>query len=193
MRFSFRAEIPLALLERASCLLELFLLIKDYYNGDETAALSRLVYTLNLMGHKRFGRKAVREMRKYNLSEPPEHDPSGDPRKAQLYQCLAEIGRRLTDHEEYQIRRFCARALGLNLRAQSLISMVALMALLVQEQKITEENQIDLAYALTTIGADRCIDCVIAYRKRNDLPTQAYKDLKNPGKMGHTCVCVLMC
>ncbi len=187
MKFSFRAEIPKPNLEKAHCLLELFYLIKDIYNGNETAALSRLVYTLNLMGHQRFGSKSVRKLEEYGLSKPPEHKPIWDTRGAQLFQCLAKIARHLSDDEEYRIRRYWARTLGTNIKSLSMGTIIAVLSQFVEKRTITEEDQLELANGLNTVGAYKCIKYLIEYRKRNKLPVKEYQDKINPGTYTLDC------
>ncbi len=181
IKFSFRAEISKVELERADCLLELFYLIKNLYNGNETAALSRLVYTLNLVGHQRFGCKSVRKLEKYGFSKPPDHNPIWDTRGAQLFQCLAKIACHLSDDEEYRIRCYWARVLGINKESLSMETILAVLSMIVERRKITEEDQLELANGLNSIGAYKCIKYLIEYRKRNKLSVKEYQDKINPG------------
>ena len=181
IKFSFRAEISKVELERADCLLELFYLIKDIYNGNETAALSRLVYTLNLMGHQRFGYKSVRELEKYGFSKPPKHNPLWDTRGAQLFQCLAKIACRLSDDEEFRVRCYWARVLRINKDSPSMKTILAVLSMIVERRKITEENQLELANSLNGIAAYKCINYLIEYREKNNLSVEEYRDKINPG------------
>ena len=179
IKFSFRAEItPITELEKAASLHCLFILIKRFYHGDEDKALSRLIFSLNLVGHKRFGKKAVRKLQtEYNVGTPAEYDLKAEPRKVQLYQCLTEIACRLSDYREDRLRRYYAEKVfdGINRNSPALESILSLLKFLVQNNRITEEDQMELANALSIVGADQCVRFVIKYRKRNQgLSTDEY-------------------
>ena len=140
------------------------------YHGDESEALSRFIFSLDLVGHKKFGKKAVRNLcTEYKVSPPVAYDLKKEPRVVQLYQCLTEVACRLSDYREERLRRYYAEKVfnGINRESPALKSILPLLSFLVENNRITEEDQMELAAGLAIVGADQCVKFIINYRKHN--------------------------
>lgn len=156
---------------------------EELYDGDEEKTLSRLIFSLNLCGHKSYGKRAVRLAEtEYKIETPPVFDLKKESLLVQLYQCLTEIACRLSDVRETRLKQYVADTVfnGINHRSRDVDSILSLFGLLIHEKKITEDDQMTLARAFAVIGAHECFKFLMKYRKNNDLSTAEYY-AKNPG------------
>ena len=142
-----------------------------------------MIFSLNLVGHKRYGRRAVEHLSKYNVSSPEKYDRMKESLIIQLHQCLTEIASRIKQKQEHALRVYCAKHLlnGVNPNGPATKSILSLFGSLVKEKKITGDDQIEFAQALACARIYDCFKYLINYRKRNGLPTAAYQVLIDPG------------
>ncbi len=171
VKLSFRGDQPSIVrnLEPKQRLSEVYQVVKEYvYGNNEEKALGRIIYSLDLIGHRNFGKRAVLlRKEKYSDLSFEEYHPGEDTKIVQLYQCLAQIAARLSVQEEKKIRSHFANFLEVNPNARFSEDISSLFQSLVQLSKlITVDNQLELARALKVAEADRyfvyLIDIVVA-------------------------------
>lgn len=181
VKFSFSGEIPKTKLEKADSFHSLFLLVRDdLYKGDEGKALSRIVYSLDVVGHRRYGKKSVRDLEKFGIVQPEKYNPSTDSKEVQLYQCLAEIASRIKPTHADRLRRYYADIIldGINPDSPSTSSLLLLFARLMHERRITGDDQKDFVRALSLVGVEYCFKFLKEFRVRNKLLLIGYPELE---------------
>ena len=185
VKFSFRGEIAKKKLEELDSLYSLFLVVReDLYQGDESKALSRIIYSLDLVGHRRYGKRSVRDLKEFEIEQPKAYDPSKDSKEVQLFQVLAEVASRLKPRHADRLREYYAEKLldGINPEGPSTSSLLSLFARLVQEKRITGDDQKQFVRALSVVGADYCFIFLKEYRLRNGLLLLGYPELESGNK-----------
>ena len=142
-------------------------------------SLSRFIYALEKLGHRRYGFRAVRKSRELSIEKPSPYVPVGDREKVQkfnFYQCLVEICVHL-DHKKYyrRLSAYCASLLLDGANPYNMETPCQLLIQLLHRDIINKDDQNKLVDALGIIGADRCIDDIYKYRHMNNLP-EIHKD-----------------
>ena len=188
--FTFKGDEPSIVneLETVKSLPELYNLVRDrLYNGDRERALSRIVYTLDLAGHRRFGKRATGLLAntEFNVTI-SEYDPREASMLVQWYQCLMQIGIRLSIDEEEALRTHLTAELlpGTNPHAKD--DLRDLFLYLVQTQRLAPDRESTrhvqtMVSCLGKANADHFKKFVKEYCHRN-LPSSLFSHIF-PGMM----------
>ena len=131
------------------------------------AALSKFVYCLRSVGASLRGKWCVMRMKKYGISEVDPLDIKVQTRDFKFSnQCLLKIYRRIrrTESEE-KLQRFFGKEDILDENHRNFNSTPHMFILLLQDLKITPDDQTLLIKALKESNAKHCFVCVKAYRR----------------------------
>ena len=192
LKFAFKGDKPSIVreLEDVKSLPELYYLVRDHlYDGDRERALCRIVYTLDLVGHRRFGKRATRLLAnsEFNVTISDksalvsEYDPREASMLVQWYQCLMQIGIRLNIDEEEALRTHLTAELlpGTNPHAKG--DLRDLFSYLVQTERLAPDHESTrhvqtMVSCLEKAKADHCKKFLKEYCRLN-LPASLFSHI----------------
>lgn len=174
MNLGLQAELKRAEMETVKSASDLYHQIERKYSNSEVL-LSRFIYALEKLGHRRHGFRAVKKLDEFGIKKPKQFNPAEiiHPTKVQLfnfYQCLVEICRDLEVSHYKRLLTYSTKTYlgGTNYRL--IKTPWKLFATLLERKIISEDDQTCLLEGLEVIGATQCIECIHHYRHQNDLP-----------------------
>ena len=147
MKLSMRLELSQTNIDNANHPSDLYRALADHYS-DPGVALARLIYALRILGHRRYGCRAIRELEL--LEQKPEpFDPSSSVVKQDadlddfcLHQCLA-LACQVLPKESYEsfINHFSPI---LNINPKTVNTPCEIVTQLIEKDKISAKNYLDL-------------------------------------------------
>ena len=176
MKLGLQTDLQETALDRAQTAAEIYILLTSKHSIE--VSLSRLIYALEKLGHRRHGFRAVRKSRDFSIEKPSPHVPDGDQEKVQkfyFYQCLVEICVHLDKKYHRRLSAYCASILLDGISPYNMETPCQVLIRLLHRAIINKDDQNKLVDALGIIGADRCIDDIYKYRHMNNLP-EIHKD-----------------
>ena len=141
-----RAELKQDLRDTVKGLSDFYNVLKTKY--DNHVALSRMIYALEILGHRRYGCRAVRELERLLQCKPEPFNPFTDLRSGIdthdfcLHQCLAIACRILPEESNKYFKIHFAKILKVN--HQTMKTPCEVITKLLEHDKITFDNQLDL-------------------------------------------------
>ena len=167
---------------------ELFHALEAMQKGTNPteAALSKFVYCLMSVGASLRGKWCVTRMKKFRISE-ADHLNIQDQTAEFTFsnKCLLKIYRRIRKTEsEEKLKRFFGKEDILDENHRNFDSTPHMFILLLQEQKITPDDQTLLIRALKESDAKHCLVCVKAYRRKFGYPDVEEIDKEDPDDDG---------
>ena len=175
MKLGLRAELNQAERETAHVPSDLYHLLRKKYTNSEVL-LSRFIYALEKLGHRRHGFRAVRKLQNFGIKKPKQFNPADEithPAKARLfnfYQCLVEICRDLEVSHYEQLSTYFTKIFLGGTNPKLIKTPWKLFINLLDRKIISEDDQKSLVEGLKIIGATQCIEHIHNYRHQNDLP-----------------------
>ena len=167
---------------------ELFHALEAMQKGTNPAeaALSKFVYCLRSVGASLRGKWCVTRMKKFRISEPDclnIQDQTAEFRFSN--KCLLKIYRRIRKTEsEEKLKRFFGKEDILDENHRNFDSTPHMFILLLQQRKITPDDQTLLIRALKESDAKHCFVCVKAYRRNFGYPDVEEIDKEVPDDDG---------
>ena len=166
MELGLKDKLPEAERENISSLSDLYnALLKQLDSHEET--LRRFAFALKQLGRSRGGVQCVEALAEHKI-ERPQLDAKQYSRSVQFFQCLAKICVKLNPPLAHKVITFHALQLGENYK--NIPTLEVLFTKLVHYEKITPEDQWFLIQGLVLVSADSCIDYIMNYRCKNNLP-----------------------
>ena len=177
MKLGLQTELAQAEMESEKFPSGLYRKLERKYSNPEVL-LSRFIYALEKLGHRRHGFRAVRKLNEFGIKKPKQFNPTDeiiDPAKVRLfnfYQCLVEICRDLKVSHYKRLSTYSTKTYlgGANPRLPTCKTPWTLFVNLLNHRTISEDDQRCLLEGLEVIGATQCIDHIHNYRHQNDLP-----------------------
>lgn len=177
MKLGLRTELAQVEMEREKFPSDLYRKLEKKYSRPEVL-LSRFIYALEKLGHRRHGFRAVRKLNEFGIMKPKQFNPADeiiDPAKVQLfnfYQCLVEICRDLEVSYYKRLSTYSTKTFlgGVNPKLPTCKTPWKLFVNLLDHRIISEDDQTRLLEGLEVIGATQCIDHIHNYRHQNNLP-----------------------
>jgi hypothetical protein len=182
LKLGLRTELTQADMETEKYPSGLYHKLKRRYHNSEVL-LSRFIYALERLGHRRHGLRAVRKLHEFGIRKPKQFNPADeitDPAKVRLfnfYQCLVEICRDLELSHYKRLLTYSTKTFLGGVNPRLIKTPCELFTKLLEQKIISEDDQTCLVVGLEVIGATQCIDHIHNYRHQNDLPETEGKRL----------------
>ena len=174
MKLGMRTELTETQREAAKSPSDLYFALGLHYD-DPTLLLSRFIYALELLGHRRHGFRAVRKLDDFAIQKTtqfnPAHFVSEDKLKEfHFNQCLVKVCAHLeASYHSRLIAYFTRTHLG-GTNPRMIHTPSKLIIKLLERQLITTTDQNALLEALVIVGAGKSTEYIYRYRHLNNLP-----------------------
>lgn len=175
LKLGLRTELTRAEMEREKCPSDLYHKLKTKYRSPEVL-LSRFIYALERLGHRRHGLRAVRKLHVFGIKKPKQFNPADeitDPAEVRLfnfYQCLVDICRDLEVSHYKRLLTYSTKTFLGGVNPKMIKTPCELFTKLLEQKIISEDDQTCLVVGLDITGASQCTDHIHNYRHQNDLP-----------------------
>ena len=149
MKLGLQMELTQTKRDNAKRPSDLYHALANHYQDSEVR-LSRYVYALERLGHRRHGFRAVRRLNEFSIKRPVQFDPTmcSKPLEFNFYQCLVDISVHLDTSCHSRLIAFAAKALLDGANPGLIKSPHELLLKFLQMRVISKDDQKDLVEAL---------------------------------------------
>ena len=168
MKLGMRSDLTQAQRDDAKSPSDLYCALEYCYrHHDQTVHLARFVYALESLGHRRYGHRAVEQLREFSIPKPTEFNPaaymgSDELETFKFHQLLVDILVHLK--EEHNMSRLLVKYFTENhldrTNPRRIETLCSLFTLLLDRGVITKDNPHALVKGLRKVGANNSATCI---------------------------------
>ena len=163
MKLGMRRELTQVQRDEAKSPSDLYRALECHYRfQDSSVCLARFIYALKRLGHRRYGHRAIRQLRDFSIVEPTAFHPAAylgenDLKIFKFLQSLVEVLVALKGKQNMQqklIKYFTEKHLN-RANPSNIKTLCSLFTLLLEKEVITADRPQPLTEALKKVGATR--------------------------------------